>query len=108
MSRRPSHACRWDAGTILFDCVHATPDLSPTSILFRQAAELGISHEAALRSVLANSARRAGLTEVPPPIPQSLDDSVFLKLPPPRVRLLIRSPPCLYDALSAHITLQAP
>ena len=107
MSRRPSHACRWDAGTILFDCVHATPDLSPTSILFRQAAELGISHEAALRNVLSNSARRAGLAEVPPPIPQSLDDSVFLKLPPPRVRLLIRSPPCLYDALSAHITLQA-
>ncbi len=95
MSRVPSYACRWDTGTILFDCVHATPDLSPTSILSRQAAELGISHEAALRNILANSARRAGLAEIPPPIPQSLNDSVFLKLPPPRVRLLIRRAPCL-------------
>lgn len=102
MAKVPSHACRWEAGTILFDCVHATPNLSPTGILFRQAAELGISHEAALRNVLANSARRAGLTEIPPPIPQSLDDSIFLKLPPPRVRLLNASSSTPYTGHRLH------
>lgn len=70
----------------MFDSVHATLDLSPNGTLYRQAAELGISHEAALRSILANAARRAGLAAIPPPLPDSLANTMFMKLPRPRVR----------------------
>lgn len=74
-----------DGGTITFDCVHASLDLLPTGTLFRQAAELGISHEAALRNIVAQAARRGGLAEIPPPEPQDSSNTVFMKLPPLRV-----------------------
>ena len=70
----------------MFDSVHATLDLSPAGALFRQAAELGVTHEAALRSMLASAARRAGLAAIPSPLPDSLANTMFMRLPPPRVR----------------------
>lgn len=85
-SAHVTFTCSSERGTIRFDSVHATLDLSLAGTLFRQAAELGISHEAALRNLLANAARRAGLAEIPSPIPDSLASTMFMKLPPLRVR----------------------
>jgi hypothetical protein len=78
---------RWDAGTIFLDAVHPSPDLRPGSAFFQQAAAVGLGHSAALRHLLSRAAGRLGLPfRVPPPFAESVDLTVFAKLPPPRVR----------------------
>ena len=95
MSKGAPVGCRLEAGTITFESVHATLDLSATSTLFRQAAELGISHEAALRSLIASAARRAQLVEIPAPLPSSLGSTMLMPLPPLRVSPLM---PCIQSS----------
>ena len=82
----PVPCTRWDAGTIFLDAVHPTPDLRPGSTFFQQAAAVGLGHTAALRHVLARACMRLGLPfEIPPPFAESVDLTMFAKLPPPRV-----------------------
>lgn len=85
-------ACRWDAGTIYLDALHPAPDLRAQGALFQQAAALGVSHQAVLRHVLGGAAARAGLPSVPPPAPDSVDLTLFARLPPPRVREPVLAP----------------
>ena len=93
------HACplhRWDTGTIFLDAVHPAPDLRPGSAFFQQAAAVGLGHTAALRHVLARACMRLGLPfEIPPPFAESVDLTLFAKLPPPRVRCLPACPHAL-------------
>ena len=73
----------------MFDAVHAALDLQPTGPLFAQAAEAGLSHQATLRHVISSAARRAGLPAIPTPFAESIQRTIFMTLPPPRVRELL-------------------
>lgn len=60
--------------------------MRPTSTLFQQAAESGLSHQALLRYLLSTALTRAGQPPVPTPFADSLDRTLFAKLPEGRVR----------------------
>lgn len=81
----------------MFDAVHPGLDLQPAGPLFRQAAEAGIGHAAALRHVLSTAARRADLPALPTPFADKMARTVFARLPPPRVRT-----ECLLQLSSSH------
>ncbi|KAL3156643.1 hypothetical protein ABBQ38_000926 [Trebouxia sp. C0009 RCD-2024] len=61
--------------TIYLSGVHASPVLEPTSIVFQQAADVGMSHCALLRHVLSRACVRAGLPPIPPPIVQDVTET---------------------------------
>jgi hypothetical protein len=60
--------------------------MQPTSILFQQAAEAGLSHQALLRYLVSVACQRAGLPAVPTPFADNPDDTIFAKLPEGKVR----------------------
>ena len=51
----------------MFSSVVARPDLQQHSILFHQAAQVGLSHAATLRHILSSACRRASLPTLDPP-----------------------------------------
>lgn len=68
-------SCRHGPSTIYLTGVHANPVLEPTSIVFQQAADVGMSHCTLLRHVLSRACVRAGLPPIPPPIVQDVTDT---------------------------------
>ncbi|KAK9846551.1 hypothetical protein WJX81_006432 [Elliptochloris bilobata] len=73
----PATGCTFRTGSLVFTAVRPAPDLAPTSPLFQQAAELGLSHAAALRAVVSAAAVRAGRPPVAPAPPDSFEGSVL-------------------------------
>lgn len=68
---------RFPSGSVVFTAVRAVPDLSPTAPFFQQAAELGLSHTAALRLVVSAAAVRAGRPALALVAPDRVDRSTL-------------------------------
>lgn len=68
-------SCRHGSSTIYLTGVHANPVLEPTSTVFQQAADVGMSHCTLLRHVLSRACVRAGLPPIPPPIVQDVTET---------------------------------
>ena len=66
---------RHGESTIFLSGVHAVPVLEPTSVIFQQAADVGMSHSALLRHVLSRACVRAGLPPTPPPLAQDVTET---------------------------------
>ena len=49
--------------------------MEPTSVVFQQAADVGMSHCTLLRHVLSRACVRAGLPPIPPPIVQDVTET---------------------------------
>ncbi len=62
----------------MFTRVRAVPDLAPAAPLFQQAAELGLSHAAALRAIVSAAAARAGRLPLAPVPPDPVVGSMLL------------------------------
>ena len=54
------------------------PSLEPTSVIFQQAADMGMSHSALLRHVLSRACIRAGLPPIPPPFAQDITKTALV------------------------------
>eukprot|EP00884_Botryococcus_braunii_P015039 jgi/Botrbrau1/23536/Bobra.0141s0007.1 len=63
----PSSICSFPSGTVMFEGVSALGTLETRGLLFRQAAELGFSHSAILRQIVAAAARRQEKSVPQPP-----------------------------------------
>ena len=72
-------SCRHGASTIYLTGVHANPILEPTSVVFQQAADVGMSHCTLLRHVLSTACVRAGLPPIPPPIVQDVTETNLVR-----------------------------
>ena len=68
---------RLKVGSLVFTAVRPAPDLAPTSPLFQQAAELGLTHSAALRAIVAAAAVRAGRPPVAPAPPPPFEGTML-------------------------------
>lgn len=87
-------ARRFPSGSLAFTRVRAVPDLAPAAPLFQQAAELGLSHAAALRAIVSAAAARAGRPPLAPAPPDPVAGSMLLPVfePVRRRRHLARMP----------------
>ncbi|DBA99100.1 TPA: hypothetical protein ACH3X1_014234 [Trebouxia sp. C0004] len=74
----PDELCRHGPDTVFFSGVHVNPSLEPTSVIFQQAADMGMSHSALLRHVLSRACIRAGLPPIPPPIAQDITKTALV------------------------------
>ncbi len=70
--------CRHGPDTVFFSGVHVNPSLEPTSVIFQQAADMGMSHSALLRHVLSRACIRAGLPPIPPPFAQDITKTALV------------------------------
>ncbi len=71
-------ACRHGSSTVYLGGVHVSPTLEPTSVIFQQAADVGMSHCALLRHVLSRACVRAGLPPIPPPLTQDITKTALV------------------------------
>jgi len=70
--------CRHGSDTVFFSGVHVNPSLEATSVIFQQAADMGMSHSALLRHVLSRACIRAGLPPIPPPFAQDITKTALV------------------------------
>ena len=74
-------ACRHGSSTVYLSGVHVNPTLEPASVIFQQAADVGMSHSALLRHMLSRACLRADLPPIPPPFAQDITKTALVSGP---------------------------